>query len=115
MALREGLQMSEYLTVQEAAAILRVDPWTVRRFLREGRLPGTAVAVHLGSPQRKMKHPLTQPLEGSSVLAFVHAHPLSELPKLTVAAPGTKVGRAYLIPREVLDEVKRKALGKCKA
>jgi hypothetical protein len=33
-----------------------------------------------------MKHPLTQPLEGSSVLAFVHAHPLSELPKLTVAA-----------------------------
>lgn len=40
-ALKDGSDDSEYVTVAEAARILRRSPFTIRRWLREGKLDGS--------------------------------------------------------------------------
>lgn len=52
--------MAEYLTVHEVAALCRVHPATVRRWLRSGLLPGR----HVGQQWRVSQADLTGFLEG---------------------------------------------------
>ena len=44
---QEATMAQELMTVEEVAALLRLDPQTVRKWLREGKLPG----FRLGSKQ----------------------------------------------------------------
>ena len=55
--------MTRLLTVNQAAEALQLDPSTVRRFLREGVLPGVKVGARWRVPQDVTDVPARVPAE----------------------------------------------------
>mgnify|MGYP001597479489 CR=1 FL=1 len=67
IAALESRQGDEYLTVEEAALALKVDPATVQRELKGGRLPGNKV----GRAWRIRRADLREHLKGGPRVPFV--------------------------------------------
>lgn len=51
--------MDDYLTVKDVAALLRISEQTVRKYVKEGELPGERIGRRILIPKRKLEERLS--------------------------------------------------------